>query len=99
MLGLYPDILGWQTAPKVNTAQIKTVTGTFMEIGNDTADLFRMLQDLLTILSTNATVIDGAAGFDPNPVTTLSTLVGPNGDTLAAIIAKLATLANPDPTP
>jgi hypothetical protein len=93
MLGLYPDLVGWPTQPKANTAQIKVLDGTFLEIGNSTSDLFRMMQDLLTILSTNAALIDGAAG------STLATLAGSNGDTLATILSKLATLANPDPTP
>lgn len=93
MLGFYPDLVGWPTPPKVNTAQMKVIDGTFMEIGNSTADLFRMMQDLLAILGTNAPVIDGSTG------STLATLAGPNGDTLATIITKLATLANPDPTP
>ncbi len=99
LLGIYPDLIGWHTPPKALTAQMKVVTGNFIEIGNDTADLFRMMQDLMTILATNATIIDSAAGLDPNPVTTLGTLAGPNGDTLATILTKLATLANPDQTP
>lgn len=89
ILGYYPDINSWPTPPKVNTAQVKVQDGTFIEIGNNTADLLRMMQDLIFIMNQPNT-----GGNTPVPAT-----VGPNGDTMATLITKIATLANPDPTP
>ncbi len=95
--GLYPDKMPWPTPPKDSTAQIKVKQGTMLEIGNSEADIPRMLQDLVAILTTNGAIIDAGAGVDPNPTTFFEESVGPSGDKLSDITAKLATLANPDP--
>jgi hypothetical protein len=50
---------------------------------------------LIKILLTNASIIDGAAGLEPNPATTLSTATGDNGDTLATMFTKIQQLLSP----
>lgn len=96
ILGLYPDKIGWDTPPKQKTAEIKVKDGNFLEIGNSTVDVLKILADLIKILLTNASIIDGAAGLDPNPATTLSTAIGDNGDTLATMFTKIQQLLSPE---
>lgn len=93
LLGLYPDIQSWATAPKENTAQMKVAPGTFMEIGNSSTDIPRLLADFMNILSTAASV----SGVTGGPLVLLPSAI--SGKTLAQLITEFATLFNPDPTP
>ncbi len=89
ILGLYPDIQSWATPPKENTAQMKVSPGTFMEIGNSTIDLLRVIADMLFICAQP----DSSGG-------SLSTVPGPiYNKTLAELLTAFTTLFNPDTTP
>jgi len=90
VLGLSPDLKGWPTPPKINTGQIKTADGTFLEIGNSTADLLRMMQDLISIVS-QPNSAGGTLAAVPSVIR--------SSETLVTLAAKIASLANPDIKP
>jgi hypothetical protein len=87
--GFYPDSMPWATKAKDGTAQMKVGPGTFLEIGNSTADIPRMLADILSIIAQPDTNGGTLAAVS-------STISGKNPVQLAA---DIATLFNPDPTP
>ena len=93
ILGLYPDLESWTTAPKENTAQIKVKPGTFLEIGNSQTDIPRLIADVMDIFST-AQSLPGVAG---GPLVLLPSSI--SGKTLAQLIAEFVSLFNPDTTP
>jgi hypothetical protein len=98
VLGLYPDLMAWTSPPKDDTAEIKVMSGTKLEIGSETADIPTLIQDLLTVQNT---LIDKLSGSVDNPgtastgtnskiLTDLATMKTDN----EAIAQKLATLIN-----
>lgn len=91
LLGLYPDVSSWMTPPKANTAQMKVAAGTFMEIGNNSTDIPRLIADVMSIFSTAVSITGGG------PLTLLPSTI--SGKTLAQLIVEFATLFNPDSTP
>lgn len=91
ILGFYPDVESWTTPPKTNTAQMKVLDGTFLEIGNSSTDIPRLLADVMSIFSTAAST--GSGGpliLSPSSI---------SGKTLAQLVTEFATLFNPDVTP
>ena len=89
--GLYPDSTPWPTPAKDGTAQMKVSPGTFLEIGNSTTDIPRLLADFMDILSTTVSVSGGGAlVFLPSSI---------SGKTLAQLIVEFSSLFNPDATP
>lgn len=93
MLGLYPDLESWTTAPKESTAQMKVKPGTYLEIGNSQTDIPRLIADVMDIFST-AQSLPGVAG---GPLVLLPSSI--SGKTLAQLIAEFVSLFNPDTTP
>ncbi len=93
MLGLYPDIESWPNPPKENTAQMKVLDGVFMEIGNSSTDIPRLIADVMDIFSTAASV----SGTSGGPLILLASSI--SGKTLAQLIAEFVTLFNPDTAP
>jgi hypothetical protein len=90
MFGLCPDVMSWSTPPKENTAQIKALDGTYLEVGNSTVDIPRLLADFLDIVLNAKDAEARPLVFSPSTVT---------GDTIAQLITKIATLYNPDTAP
>jgi hypothetical protein len=100
MLGMYPDFASDsdQSFPPPqlpNTAEMLVKAGTFLKIGTPTIDILKLLRDLVDVITANGAIIDGAAGADPNPVTTFTSTAGTSGETLATILTKLNTVINP----
>jgi hypothetical protein len=87
ILGLTPTKKGFDSPLKDSTAQIKVKQGVKIEIGNDSADLLRILKDLIEIV-TNANTPAGTAG-GPLIFTPAST-----GETIASIAAAIETITN-----
>jgi len=87
--GLYPDSISWYTPAKPLTAQIKTRDGTFLEIGNSSTDMLRVIADMLSIVA-QPDSMGGSLASVPSLI---------SGKTLAQLSTEFATLFNPDPTP
>lgn len=91
--GFYPDSMPWPTEAKDKTAQMKVGPGTFLEIGNSQTDIPRLIADVMSILSTAASV----SGTSGGPLVLLPSTI--SGKTLAVLVAEFASLFNPDPSP
>lgn len=91
ILGLYPDVNSWPFPPKTKTAQMKVLNGTFIEIGNSTTDIPRLLADFMDIF-TNAVAPSGGGSLVLLPSTI-------SGKTLTQLVTEFASLYNPDPAP
>ncbi len=87
--GFYPDSKPWPTASKASTAQIKVKPGAMLEIGNSTADIPRILADILSIIS-QADSGGGSLAAVPGII---------SGKNPVQLSTDMATLFNPDLTP
>jgi len=93
LMGYYPDLESWTTAPKENTAQIKVKPGTFLEIGNSKTDIPRLIADVMDIFSTAQSPSGTTGGLLVLSPSSIS------GKTLAQLVAEFSNLFNPDATP
>jgi hypothetical protein len=91
--GFYPDSMPWPTPAKDGTAQMKVGAGTFLEIGNSSTDIPRLIADMMNIISTAAS----NPGTSGGPLILLPSSI--SGKTLAQLVTEFATLFNPDATP
>lgn len=94
LLGYYPDVESWTTAPKINTAQMKVKSGTYLEVGSGEADLLRIISDLLNILQTATVLVAGV----PTPITFIPSTLPPL-KTITQLSLDMAKITNPDFTP
>ncbi|MCH9712773.1 MAG: hypothetical protein K0U20_09135 [Proteobacteria bacterium] len=86
MLGLYPDLQGWPTPPVVNTAEIQVLDGTFIKMGNQVADLVKIMRGILDVM----TNIPQANGTTYGPA---STSIG-TPKTIAQLLVEIQTLTD-----